>query len=81
MDCRVKPGNDEQRGQRISASARWAKSLTSGEIKVHACLKLLRSQQRLEHADDFGAFFIDRRRIEIVDLVVNGDQSSHRSQG
>ena len=45
------------------------------EIKVHAGAERLRADQALEHADDLRALLIDRRRIEVADLVI--DLRSH----
>src|SRR6185503_4336682 len=40
------------------------------EIKVGRFTITVRSHQRLQHADDFGTFFIDRGGIEVVDLNI-----------
>ena len=45
-------------------------AVVAGEIEIHALAKRLRAQQRLDHAHDLGALFVDRRRVEIVDLMV-----------
>ena len=40
------------------------------EIKVHAFTEIFRTQQAMDHANDFRALFIDRDRIEIIDLNI-----------
>ena len=45
-------------------------SIVSGEVEVHGSPEIFRTEQRLEHADHFGALLVYGRRIEIVDLVV-----------
>ena len=40
------------------------------EIQVHAASKAVAAEQGRKHAHDLGALFIDRRRIEIVDLAI-----------
>ena len=40
------------------------------EIKVGGFAVAFRPHQRLQHADDFGAFFVDRGGVEIVDLDI-----------
>src|ERR1700722_14384338 len=46
------------------------------EIEIHAFAEGLAAEQRPDHADDFGAFLVDGRRVEIVDLVI--DLRPHR---
>jgi len=41
------------------------------EVKIDACPEAVITQNRLEHAHDFCAFFVDGRRIEVVDFVVD----------
>ena len=45
-------------------------SVVTAEIKIHAAAKFIRAEQRLEHAHRLGAFLIDGRRIEVIDLVI-----------
>ena len=40
------------------------------EIEVHALLEVVRAEDRGDHAGDFGALFIDGRRVEIVDFAI-----------
>ena len=40
------------------------------EIEIHSGAKLLAAQNGLDHANQLGAFFVNSRRIEIVDLDV-----------
>ena len=40
------------------------------EVEVHALAESLAAEQRVDHAHDFGAFFVHRRGVEIVDLGV-----------
>ena len=40
------------------------------EIEVHALAEQFGPEQRLDHAHDFGALFVDGRRVEVVDLVI-----------
>ncbi len=40
------------------------------EIQVHALAEAVGSQQRVLHADDFGALFVNGRRVEVVDLEI-----------
>ena len=49
----------------VAASPSWR-----CEIEVHAGAEFFRADQRLHHAHDFGAFFVDGRGVEIVDLLV-----------
>ena len=41
------------------------------EIKIHAGAKRLGADQALQHAHDLGAFLIDGRGVEVVDLVID----------
>jgi hypothetical protein len=45
-------------------------AVVAGEVKIHALAKRLGAEQCFEHAHDFGALLVDRRRVEIVDLMV-----------
>jgi len=40
------------------------------EIEIHAGAERVAAEDRFDHADQLGAFFIDRRRIEVVDLHI-----------
>ena len=40
------------------------------EIEIHAPGESRLADQDFQHADDFGAFLVDRRRVEIIDLVI-----------
>ena len=46
-------------------------TIVTGKIEIHALLEGLRTDDQLQHPDDFSAFFIDRRRVEIVDLAIS----------
>ena len=52
------------------------------EIQVHAAAEAIPSEQRVLHADDFGALFVDGRRVEIVDLdvLVGPHRMRHRTR-
>ena len=41
------------------------------EIKIHAGAKRFRADQALQHAHDLGAFLVDGRGVEVVDLVID----------
>ncbi len=45
-------------------------AVVAREVEVHALTEALRSKQRLEHANDLGAFLVDRRGVEVVDLPI-----------
>ena len=45
-------------------------TVVSGEVEIHAGTEVLRAEQRLDHAHDLGAFLVDGRGVEIVDLVI-----------
>src|SRR4051812_47283064 len=42
-------------------------SVVAREIQIHAFAEHLRADNRLQHADDFGALLVNRRSVEIVD--------------
>jgi len=46
------------------------------EIKVHAAAEARAAEQHAEHAHHLGAFFVDRRGVEVVDLVI--ERRPHR---
>src|ERR1700761_2162533 len=51
-------------------------------IKRHAFLKALAAYHGLDHAYDFGAFVIDRWRVEIIDrLIVIGAHGMRHGPG
>ena len=49
---------------------RRGRAVVAVEIERHALVERRVADQRLEHADDFRALFVDRRRVEIVDLGI-----------
>ena len=54
---------------------RRRRSVAAPEIEVHSRAERFGADQRFEHANDFGALLIDRRRVEIVDFVI--DRRAH----
>ena len=40
------------------------------EIEIHALAKGVVPDEHHQHADDFGAFFIDRGSVEIIDFNI-----------
>src|SRR5437764_6896613 len=42
------------------------------EVEIHALAKFLGPEQSLEHPHQLGAFLVNGRRVEIVDLAVYG---------
>ena len=52
------------------------------EIQIHPLAEVLRTDQRMDHAHDLGAFFVDRGRVEVADFHVRGgtDRMRHRSR-
>jgi hypothetical protein len=56
-------------------------AIVVAEVQVHAVAKALMSQQRVQHADDFGAFFVDGGSVEVVDFLVavGADRVRHRA--
>ena len=50
---------------------RRRRSIVAFEIKIHAFAKGIVADEHLQHADDFGAFFIDRGGVEIVDFQIS----------
>ena len=65
----VAAGDFGETGEEILDRRRRA--VAALEIEVHARAERLGADQRLEHADHFGALLVDRRRVEIVDLVID----------
>ena len=51
-------------------------AVVAGEVEVHAFAEIFGPEQRLEHAHDLGALLVDRRGVEIVDLVI--ERGPHR---
>ena len=51
-------------------------AVVAREIEVHALAEVVGAEQRLEHAHDLGAFLVDGRRVEVVDLAV--ERRPHR---
>src|SRR5262249_29930776 len=47
-------------------------AVVTGEIEIHAFAEIYRTKQHAEHADELGAFLVDRCRVEIIDLVIDG---------
>ena len=45
-------------------------AIVAGEIKVHPATKTRLSDEGLQHPDDFGAFFVHRDGVEIVDFLI-----------
>src|SRR5690348_4672400 len=45
-------------------------TVMAGEVEIHAGTEVLRAKQGLDHAHDLGAFLVDSRGVEIVDLVI-----------
>ena len=46
-------------------------AVEAGEVKVHAGAERLGADQALQHPDDLGAFLVDGRSVEVVDLVID----------
>src|SRR5690348_15526339 len=51
------------------------------EIKVCARAELVRTEHRMEHADDLGALVVDGRRVEVrnLDIAVRSDRMRKRA--
>jgi hypothetical protein len=56
-------------------------AVVAAEIFVHAGAETVAADQRLDHADDFGALFVHGRRVEIVDFdkALGPDRMRHRA--
>src|SRR5262249_19718638 len=51
-------------------------TIVAAEIQIHSLAEMLRAEQHLEHAHDLGAFLVNRRCVEIIDLAI--DRRPHR---
>ena len=53
----------------------------AAEVEAHARTEALRSKQGMQHANDFGSFFVHRGGVEVVDLpvAVGADRVRHRA--
>ena len=67
---KVKTGSCRHRRDKILAGHRLP--VVTLEVDFHAPAEGLTADQRLDHAHHLGALFIDRSRVEIVDLDIAG---------
>ena len=66
----VRAGRVREAGEKILD--RRCVAVMALEVEVHAGAKAVATEHGLQHAADLGAFLVDGRRIEIVDLTVAG---------
>ena len=52
------------------------------EVQVHRTAERFGPEQRMLHADQLGAFFINRRRVEIIDfnIAIGAHGMRHRAR-
>ncbi len=66
----VASGDFGEAGEKVLDRRRRA--VAAREVEIHAGAERLGADQRAQHADQFGALLIDRRGVEVVDLVIDG---------